>query len=395
MDSQSQPNTRNLIAACSAITVFGLAFGMTYPLLSLILEDRGVSVNMIGINSAMMPIGILLFSPVIPVASKRFGSRIVAIVAAIVTAVLILAYKLFDTLEAWFIIRLLQGMSMSTLFVLSEAWIVGFAGSEHRGKIVAIYASVLSASFGAGPAIVSWIGIHGWAPFLIGASVIAIGVLPLCLVREESTRQPEESSSSGFFQFAPKAPMLLVAVLAFAVFDAATLSLIPVYGVQTGLSVSTAALALSVLIAGNIFLQLPLGWLADRFPHRIMIGGCALVTVIMLLLLPFAMNTIWMWPLMVIIGSTGFGVYTVSLASLGDRFTGQELVSGSAAFAVVLGIGALLGSVSGGWAMSNFGPHGLPVSCAAVYLLLVVGLVVRGRSASRSSKLRTPDEKGT
>ena len=394
VNSESQPNTRNLIAACSAITVFGLAFGMTYPLLSLILQDRGVSANMIGINSAMMPIGILLFSSVIPVASKRFGSRIVAIVAAIVTAILILAYKLFDTLEAWFIIRLLQGMSMSTLFVLSEAWIVGFAGSEHRGKIVAIYASVLSASFGAGPAIISWIGIHGWAPFLIGATVIAIGVLPLILVREESTRQPEESSPSGFFQFAPKAPMLLVAVLAFAVFDAATLSLIPVYGIQTGLSVSTAALALSVLIAGNIFLQLPLGWLADRFPHRIMIGGCALVTVIMLLLLPFAMNTVWMWPLMVIIGSTGFGVYTVSLASLGDRFTGQELVSGSAAFAVVWGIGALLGSVSAGWAMSAFGPHGLPVACAAVYLLLVVGLVVRGQSASRNSNLRSPDQKG-
>jgi MFS family permease len=381
MDDSSQPNIRNLIAACSAITVFGLAFGMTYPLLSLILEDRGVSANMIGINSAMMPIGILLFSSVIPVASKRFGSRNVAMVAAMVTAVLILAYKAFDTLEAWFIIRLLQGMSMSTLFVLSEAWIVGFAGSEHRGKIVAIYASVLSASFGAGPAIVSWIGIHGWAPFIIGSVVIAIGVLPLSLVREESTQQPEESSSSGFFQFAPKAPMLLIAVLAFAVFDAATLSLIPVYGVQSGLSVSTAALALSVLIAGNIFLQLPLGWLADRYPHRIMIGGCALVTVIMLLVLPFVMNTIWMWPVMVIIGSAGFGVYTVSLASLGDRFKGQELVSGSAAFAVVWGIGALLGSVSGGWAMSSFGPHGLPVACAVVYLLLVLGLVLRRQSA--------------
>ncbi len=373
----SQTSIRNLIAACSAITVFGLAFGMTYPLLSLILEDRGVSSEMIGINSAMMPIGILLFSSVIPRVSRRFGSRQVAIVAAIVTAALILAYKTFDTLEAWFVIRLIHGMSMSTLFVLSEAWIVGFAGSEHRGKIVAIYASVLSASFGAGPAIVSWTGIHGWAPFIIGATVIAVGVLPLSQVREELTSQTEESGSFGFFQFASRAPMLLVAVLAFATFDAATLSLIPVYGVQTGLSVSIAALALSVLIAGNIIFQLPLGWLADRFPHRLMTGCCALVTVLMLLVLPYAMGTIWMWPLLVIIGSAGFGVYTVSLTALGDRFKGQELVSGSAAFAVVWGIGALLGSVSGGLAMSSFGPHGLPISCALVYLLLVVGLIAR------------------
>jgi MFS family permease len=356
-------NTRNLVAACSAISVFGLAFGMTYPLLSLILEQRGVSSRMIGINSAMMPIGILLFASVIPVASNRFGSRNVAMTAAVVTAVLILAYKVFDTLEAWFVIRVLQGMAMSTLFVLSEAWIVSFAGNEHRGKIVAVYASVLSASFGAGPAIVSWIGIDGWQPFLIGAVVIGIGVIPLSLVRED----------------VPKAPMLLAGVFAFAIFDAATLSLIPVYGVQTGLTVSIAALALSVLIVGNIFFQFPLGWLADNFSHRIVLAGCALVTVITLLILPFVMNTGWMWPVLVIIGSTGFGVYTVSLTSLGDRFDGEELIRGSAALSVAWGVGALLGSTSGGWAMSSFGPHGLPVFCAIVYLLLLIGLIARIR----------------
>ena len=46
-------NTRNLIAACAAICVFGFAFGMTYPLLSLQLEARGVSTRLIGINAAM------------------------------------------------------------------------------------------------------------------------------------------------------------------------------------------------------------------------------------------------------------------------------------------------------------------------------------------------------
>ena len=142
-------NNRNLVAACVAITVFGFAFGMSYPLLSLILESRGVSSDMIGINSAMMPIGILLFAPVIPFAVKRFGARKVAIIAAMVTALVILSYKVFDNLSAWFLIRLLQGMSTATLFVLSESWIVGSAGDHNRGKIVAIYASVLSGSFGA------------------------------------------------------------------------------------------------------------------------------------------------------------------------------------------------------------------------------------------------------
>ncbi len=371
-------NLRNLVAACAAICVFGLAFGMTYPLLSLILESRGVSARMIGINSAMMPIGILLFSPVIPIAARKFGSRNVAIAAALATSILVISYKVFDTLESWFILRTLQGMSISTLFVLSEMWIVKFAGSAHRGKIVAIYSSVLSASFGAGPAIISWIGIQGWTPFIAGGIVILLGVLPLCLLREGKLTTQEKSRKTGIIDFAPMAPMLLACVFAFAIFDAATLSLLPVYGIQSGLTLTVSALLLTALIVGNTVLQFPVGWLADKFPHRLVLGGCALVTSLMLLILPTVMGTLLMWPVIILAGTTGYGVYTVTLTSLGDRFEGVDLINGSAAFALMWGVGALLGSVSGGLAMEGFGHHGLPLHLVVVYLMLAAGLVWRG-----------------
>ncbi len=371
-------NLRNLVAACAAICVFGLAFGMTYPLLSLILESRGVSARMIGINSAMMPIGILLFSPVIPIAARKFGSRNVAIAAALATSILVISYKVFDTLESWFILRTLQGMSISTLFVLSEMWIVKFAGSAHRGKVVAIYSSVLSASFGAGPAIISWIGIEGWTPFIAGGIVILLGVLPLCLLREGRLTTEEKSRKTGIIDFAPMAPMLLACVFAFAVFDAATLSLLPVYGIQSGLTLTASALLLTALIVGNTVLQFPVGWLADKFPHRLVLAGCALVTSLMLLILPTVMGTLLMWPVIILAGTAGYGVYTVTLTSLGDRFEGVDLINGSAAFALMWGVGALLGSVSGGLAMEGFGHHGLPLHLVVVYLMLAAGLVWRG-----------------
>lgn len=350
---------------------------MTYPLLSLLLEAQGVSTNMIGINSAMMPIGILLFSSVIPVASIKFGARNVAIVAAVLTAILMLCYKTFDSLEAWFVIRLFQGMAVSTLFVLSEAWIVRFAGQAQRGRIVAIYGSVLSASFGAGPALVAWIGIEGWTPFIIGAVVVLLGVFPLLLIDEADATQTEETGASGFFNFASKVPLLLGAVAAFAVFDAATLSLVPVYGIQTGLSLPVATNALTALIIGNVFLQFPIGWLADKFPKRLVLGACAIVAALFAALLPMVMATPWMWPVLIVMGAAGYGVYTVSLASLGDRFMGHELVTGASAFAIMWGVGALIGSVAGGWSMTSFGPHGLPALLAAAYALLVLGLIVR------------------
>ena len=370
-------NIRNLLAACTAIAVFGFALGMTYPLLSLLLEADGISPQMIGINAAMMPIGILLFSPLVPILSQRHGSRQIAIAAVIVTAGLLPAYKVFDSIEAWFLIRLIQGMSVSTLFILSEAWVLQYSGKQHRGKVVALYGAVLSASFGMGPALLGWIGIEGWTPFVIGSVMVLLSVIPLARIRETPAPIHEETAASGFLSFAAKAPVLLGAVMVFAIFDASTLSFLPLYGLQIGLDLSTAALALTVLIVGNVVLQFPVGWMADRYSKRLMLGLCSTGTVLFAILLMYKHTTDWLWPVLIILGAFGYGVYTIAMAELGDRYSGHELVNGSAAFAIMWGIGALLGSISGGWAMGLFGPQGLPLLIAFAYAALLLGILKR------------------
>ena len=196
MKDTSEPDLRNLVAACAAITVFGLSFGMTYPLLSLLLELRGVPSNIIGLNAAMMPLGILVCSPLIPVLSARLGSRNLAILAAVLSAVFTLLYKVYDSVGFWFLLRFLQGMSIVVLFVLSEAWVVGYAGNRHRGKIVAFYASVLSASFGAGPALIGVIGVEGWTPFVLGSIVLLLGITPLFWLREQPGDDDDTEAST-------------------------------------------------------------------------------------------------------------------------------------------------------------------------------------------------------
>jgi len=380
MKDTSTPDLRNLVAACAAITVFGLSFGMTYPLLSLLLELRGTPSNIIGLNAAMMPLGILVCSPLIPALSARIGSRNLAILAAILSAVFTLLYKIHDNLTFWFVLRFFQGMSIVVLFVLSEAWVVGYAGDRHRGKIVAFYASILSASFGAGPALIGVIGVEGWTPFVLGSIVLLLGITPLFWLREQADGADDTESHTSLLAFIPKAPMLIAAVGCFSIFDAATLSLLPVYGVRNGLSVSTASWALAALILGNMFLQLPIGWLADKYSPRQVLNGCAAITVVMTLLVPFVINTIWMWPVLIIAGAAGYGVYTTALKSLGDRFSGQELISGTAAFGAVWGVGALFGSILGGSALEASTAFGLPILLAAVYAALVIGLLVKPQS---------------
>ncbi|MBT4890639.1 MAG: MFS transporter [Rhodospirillales bacterium] len=390
----AKSNLRNLVIACVAITIFGFTFGLNYPLLSLAMESQGFSENMIGINSAMIPIGMLLAAPIIPRAVSKYGSKDVAIASALCVAIIFTCFKAFPSIEAWFVLRLFQGMAASSLFVLSESWIVKFASESHRGRVVAVYGMALSASFGAGPLMVRFMGSESWLPYLIGSAVVLIGIIPLIFIQDNELEEQSDTNEAGdtqekksmdFFSFAPKAPMLLIAVAIFAVYDASTLSLLPVYGIRLGMDMETSATILAALIYGNVIFQLPIGWMADKFPKRAVMAGCAVVTAISLFALPLSMGSIWMWPLLLIAGAFGYGIYSVALASLGDRFSGIELVTGTASFSVVWGIGALVGSVIGGWFMTGFGPHGLPVGLGLIFAFYVVGLVFRTRQLARKA----------
>jgi len=124
-------------------------------------------------------------------------------------------------------------------------------------------------------------------------------------------------------------------------------------------------------------LQFPIGWLADNYSKRGLLAGLTAATVVLALMMHASRESILFWPVLLALGACGYGVYTVVMAELGDRFSGHELVTGSSAFAVMWGLGALLGSVSGGWAMDLFGAFGLPLLIMFSYGLLLVGMVWR------------------
>ena len=149
----------NLLAAIAAITVFGFTFGLMFPLLSLIMESRGIPSQWIGINSAMHPVGIVLSIFAIPYVVRRFGAKRAVIGSGLLTAAVIISYPLFPVFWWWFGLRLLQGFFVSILFAISEAWIVRFAEGPWRTRILAIYTSIFALSFGFGPAIISFTGI--------------------------------------------------------------------------------------------------------------------------------------------------------------------------------------------------------------------------------------------
>ena len=367
----------NLTGAIAAMTVFGFTLGLMFPLLSLELERQGIAADIIGYNAAMQPLGILAAGFFMPAAVRHAGAKPVVIAAALLCALVVIAYPYTPLYWWWFGLRFLHGVFAAALFSISEAWIVRFAVGPYRSRIVAIYTSMMAVSFGGGPAIIYWTGAGTALPYYIGAAVLGLALIPVLFVQDGATEADDPSAARSAFSFAPRAPLLLAAVAMFGVFDSANLGFLPVYGVLRGMSEHTAALALSAFIFGNVLFMIPIGWIADHVNKRHVMLSLAALTALSSALIPVSFGTPALWIILVIAGSASAGIYTVALAELGERFTGADLVAGTAAFSIVWGFGAQIGALAAGSSIGHFGPNGFPYTMAAIFALFPLIILLR------------------
>jgi MFS family permease len=238
-----------------------------------------------------------------------------------------------------------------------------------------LYGTSLAVGFTIGPFVLSVTGSEGWAAFGTGIAVMLLTTAGLLMVRG---KVPEQTGSqkASLGEFARLAPFLLVAVGVIACFDQVALSMLPVYLLNFGMNESRAAIAIGVLVVGNVLLQYPIGWLSDRVPRRRVMLACLLLVLACSVALHYTLGSVLLWPVLFVLGSSGFGIYTVVLAELGDRFDGAMLLAGNAAFALMWGVGGFVGPPVTGSVMDLVGSVGLPLSLIAVFTLLLVALLV-------------------
>jgi MFS family permease len=373
----SAPRYGNLVAAMATVAACDIAMGLTLQLLPLLMERAGHAAWIIGANAAMGPIGILVAGPFLPRIISRFGSRRIVYVAVAAMVLVLIALKLSPSIWPWFPLRFVFGVAAGTLFTVSEAWVLTFAGDGNRGRVMGIYTSVLAVTFSVGPLIIPWTGIGGWWPWAICIVCILVSLLPLAFVKVSDGMFRQESRG-GFLRFVRRAPLLLFAVGAATLFDNVFIAFFTIFGLRNGLELDVASRILGVGIIGNVLLFYPMGWLADRWSRRGVVIITASSTIILSLALVVLINTPLIWIAVVLLAASAFGVYVVSLATMGDSFKGPDVIAGSAAFAAMWGIGGLIGPPLAGVAIDTFGINAMPVTLASFYVILLAGLALNG-----------------
>jgi MFS family permease len=369
----------SLAAAIASVTVFGLSVGQGGPLMPLLLEERGTDTTLNGLNAGAMFVGVLIGPLLAPWFVQRCGIRNFVLACLGLDIVLFLALKPLDSLTAWFLLRPLGAVVGSAIFTAGEAWINQLAGDAGRGRVLGIYAAALSAGFGIGPLVLSLTGIDGWPPFLVNAAITALAGLPLLGTRGASLA-PGRRGSSPLRMFA-RAPVIVATVGAFGLFESALMSLLPIWGVRSGMTQQLAAMGLSAVYIGSIVLQVAIGWLSDRVSRLAALRLCGAVGLAGALALlgaaglpPVVFVLLFVW------GGVASGIYPVALSMAGDRFRDGDLVSVNAAMIMAYGMGAMLGPPLGGMAMDLRNPQGLLWLFAALFTALLGGSLLISRT---------------
>lgn len=377
-DGEAATQWAALAGVTAALAMFGAAQGLSSPLFTLLMQKQGMSPALIGLSAAMMPLGLILSASFVPAAVRLVGARTLAVGCSLIGALCFLGIGYLQDWVAWFVIRFIIGVVINPLYILGEVWALSLAPPSRRGRVMGAFNTVLGAGYAAGPLVLTAVGTAGWIPFLVG-----IGGFTLCaaILRSVSSSlagfEDDGRSSGGFFGFARLAPALLFAVLVSAAIQQGTYALMPVFGSAYGLPERVLAALVMALSLGNIFLQIPLGLLAERFGGRAMIIFCALATAVCAALLPLLITTPAIWLVLLVMGAVGYGVYTMALVELGTRFKGTALVAGNAAFALMWGAGGIVGPPGAGTLMQFIGPLGLPVVIGGLDILLVTFALYR------------------
>ena len=362
-----------LFAAISAITAVGIAIGLGLPLLSVILEKRGVSSSMIGLNSAMAGVAAMVAAPISTMIAQRFGVVTTMVLSIVAAAASALGFYFAEALWMWFPLRIVFHGAITILFVLSEFWINTAAPPSRRGLVLGIYATVLSLGFAAGPLIFSVIGSEGILPFLIGAGVILLAAVPIIMARKENP-VIGASSNHPFLRYVFLVPTATAAVFVFGAVESGGLALFPVYANRTGFTESQGALLLMMMGLGNVLFQIPVGLIADRIgDRRKLLSLFAVIGLAGSLALPFLIHS-WLLTAAILLfwGGSVAGLYTVGLAHLGDKLHGSDLASANAAFVFCYALGMLVGPQTIGVAMDVAGNSGFAWALAFFFAIYVV-----------------------
>jgi MFS family permease len=350
------------------------------------LAERGINPAVVGLFSALLWAAMLAGTLVANPLMRRFGSARTYKAGLLLSLVALGGFSLSDALPIWFAANAVLGLSIAAHWVVAQMMIINSVPLEQRGRALSFDQLFGGMSVAAAPLVLTAVGMNTPLPLIVSGCLL-VGAGVLLFNERDPIHQPQPDTAAHLPRrrvLALAAPLLLVALLS-GIAENGSGAVLPVYGVTNGLSAEEAGLLITLSGVGNVLIQIPISFAADRLSVRQLWHGISAALLVVggaLWLLP-VLPLEFIWGLMLLLGM-GFGsLYTLAVIQSGRIYPTDQLGDIIAMMASMAIVGAIVGPGLGGVALAWSPEWGLPLSVGVLMLGAALGFIRLGRRKRR------------
>lgn len=376
-----------LILLLLVVIVAGSSQGLLLPLLTIILEQAGVSPEVNGLNAAGLYIGILGTMFFIEKPTRKFGFKPVIVAGMILVIGSIVMFPLTQNLWIWFILRLLVGIGDSALHFASQLWVVASAPLDRRGRYISLYGMSYGLGFTIGPFGIPLIKHGVWVPFVVLAFCYLL-VLTLLVVKMPDSKEgfavkSTKKINQTYSNVIRIAWFALIPSILYGFMEASMNGQFPVYGLRSGFTEGAVAILLPLIGIGGLILQLPLGTWSDKLGRKPVLLVTGTIGAAAFLLVPFAGANVWIVGTLFVIGGGMVGsFFSLGMAYAADILPKELLPKANIIASVNFSLGSLVGPLIGGFMLNYVSLASLFYVLSASFLSFVLLGFIHRRSGS-------------
>lgn len=351
--------------------------------------ERGATAGwLIGSSAGLQACGIVLSGPLASYLLGRIGSGRVLALAASLCIAAIAGLALSETALIIAAYRFVFAIGLGAATIVSQHVLLVRAPTHAKARTLALFSFFTSLGSMMVPGLIHQVNGNLTPVYAAGAFGLLTAIFCGAAAFRSGRSEPISLSDVWGVPWRIGVGSLFSGVLYGALTNGFS-AFLAVYAIRAGYSVADAsALALAGLI-GTCALELPIGWLCDRYKPWQVIGGLgAIVALLMvaLLCLPHA----WALLLALAVALGGFcnALYLGGLLQMRPTRP-AEIAAGTSCFISACGFGEIAGPVLGGSTLQLFGLQGFLLAFLGVVAVYFGALATVNSGWRKSARMRT------
>jgi MFS family permease len=376
---------RQLALATWALFV-GLAFllfaaGLFGTLLGVRAERAGLPTIVSSAIGAAYFVGFIVGSKVAAATVMTVGHiRVFTAFAAILSAA-VLTVGLLDNAPAWILLRLVTGMCLAGQYVVAESWLNDLASNSNRGRLLAVYTVVTTATFAVGQTAIGAFDPTLLTGYAVAGVVTSLAVVPVALSEAAEAPDVEESEHITLRELAKVVPTGLGSCLLVGIAHGAIGGMAAVYATRAGFPAAQIGLFVAAPSIGGVLLQWPISAASDDLDRRAVGLAAALGAAgaaVLLVLTPEA--HLAAIALFAVLGGCSYPLYTIAAAYTNDWVEPEHVNSAASQVVTIYGVGAAVGPFTAAGLLVVLGTDGFFWSLVALHVMIAAFFLYRMRA---------------